>query len=302
MNSQTPKVSVVTITYGHQDYILETIKGVLIQEYNDEIEFIIANDNSPDDTHRVVIEFLDNNILPSNINIKYTKHENNLGMMPNFIWALQQATGKYIAICEGDDYWTDPLKLQKQVDFLEANQDYSMCFHHSEVKNSIVNYFFKLKSIEDREYSIDEIFVIRLFQTASIVFKNFKDYNFLNHKNVNSGDQILFLECAKEGKVRGMRDCMSNYRLHAGSISISRIQVDEIKVKIKNYNQLKYIKSRYNISDSIYKKMLVDNRLNLFILYLKKNKIKSIFYIIHAIFLKPTLLIKGIMKIFKSEK
>lgn len=128
MNNKLPKVSVVTITYGHQDYILDTLKGVLMQEYIGEIEFIIANDNSPDETDRVVTEFLNTNSIPSRFEIKYTKHEKNLGMMPNFIWALKQAKGKYIALCEGDDYWTDPLKLQKQVDFLEENGGYVACY------------------------------------------------------------------------------------------------------------------------------------------------------------------------------
>ena len=129
-----PKISVVTITYGHQDYILDTLKGVLMQEYNGEIEFIIANDNSPDETHRVVTEFLNTNSIPPRFEIKYTKHEKNLGMMPNFIWALQQANGKYIALCEGDDYWIDPLKIQKQVDFMEDNINILACGTYFSVK------------------------------------------------------------------------------------------------------------------------------------------------------------------------
>lgn len=80
-----PKISVVTITYGHQDYIVDTIKGVLMQDYKGSIEFIIANDNSQDETHRVVTEFLNTNSIPSRFEIKYTKHEKNLGIMPNFI-------------------------------------------------------------------------------------------------------------------------------------------------------------------------------------------------------------------------
>jgi glycosyltransferase involved in cell wall biosynthesis len=295
-----PLVSVDMITYKHEAYIKQAIEGVLMQETNFEYDLIIADDCSPDNTEAIVRNIIATH--PKGQLIKYFRHEKNIGMNANGSFAADQCKGKYIAVCEGDDYWTDPLKLQKQVDFLETNQDYSMCFHHSKVLNSVENYFFQLKNIEDREYSIDEIFEIRLFQTASIVFKNFKDYNFLNHKNVNSGDQILFLECAKNGKVRGMSDCMSNYRLHAGSISISRIQDDEIMVKIKNYNQLKYIKSRYTVSDLIYKKVLVDNRLNLFFLHLKKNKIKAIFYIIHAISLEPRFLIKGIKKILNNEK
>jgi glycosyltransferase involved in cell wall biosynthesis len=117
---EIPLVSVVTITYKHEQYILDTVKGVLNQETDFEVEYIIADDCSPDDTQKVVSEFLENH--PKAAWVKYTRHEENKGMNPNFVWALNQCRGKYIALCEGDDYWTDPLKLQKQVDHLEKNQ------------------------------------------------------------------------------------------------------------------------------------------------------------------------------------
>lgn len=122
-----PLVSVVMITYAHENYILQAIEGVLMQEYQGEIELIISNDKSPDGTDVIIKKTIEYH--PRGNWIKYTRHEKNLGMMPNFIWAQQQAMGKYIAICEGDDYWTDPLKLQKQVDFLEANINFVACQH-----------------------------------------------------------------------------------------------------------------------------------------------------------------------------
>lgn len=128
MNEDLPKVSVVTITYGHEKYIEDTLNGVIMQRYDGPIEFIIANDHSPDETDAVVKRYLATHVIPQNIEIRYTNHSENKGMMPNFIWALQEASGTYIAFCEGDDYWTDPLKLQKQVDFLENNQDYQLCY------------------------------------------------------------------------------------------------------------------------------------------------------------------------------
>ena len=117
-----PKVSVCMITYGHEKFIEEAINGVLMQECDFVVELIIANDCSPDKTDAVIQNILCNH--PRASWIKYIKHDKNLGMMPNFIFAMQECKGKYIALCEGDDYWTDPSKLQKQVDFLEANSDY----------------------------------------------------------------------------------------------------------------------------------------------------------------------------------
>lgn len=129
MSKKTFVVTVVIITYGHEKYIREALEGVLMQQYAGPIEFIIANDNSPDKTDEVVKTYFQEHPAPENFEIKYTRHPENKGMMPNFIWALEQATGKYIALCDGDDYWTDPLKLQKQVDFLENNEDYVACQH-----------------------------------------------------------------------------------------------------------------------------------------------------------------------------
>ena len=131
MNRELPKVSVVTITYGHEKYITETLDGVLMQQYDGPVEFIIANDNSPDATDQVVKKYFLEKPAPSNFEIKYTKHDTNIGAMSNFLWAMEQTTGKYIALCEGDDYWTDPLKLQKQVTALESNPTINICTHPS---------------------------------------------------------------------------------------------------------------------------------------------------------------------------
>ena len=146
-----PKVSIVTITYGHEKYITDTLDGIFMQYYPGEIEVIISNDQSPDNTDDIIQNYLSNKNIPNNFNIQYTKHEINKGVVPNFSWALQEATGKYTAICEGDDYWTDPLKLQKQVDFMEANEDCSLCYHKTRVKladKSREDYFFGAKDIK----------------------------------------------------------------------------------------------------------------------------------------------------------
>lgn len=131
------------ITYGHENYIREAIEGVLMQQIDFSVELIIANDCSPDNTDIIVNDIIATN--KSTIEIVYKKHDKNIGMMANFIFALNLAKGKYVALCDGDDYWTDPLKLQKQVDFLEENQDYSIIGHNlfilkdEELKEVIAN-------------------------------------------------------------------------------------------------------------------------------------------------------------------
>ena len=136
--SNPPLVSVCMITYGHEKYIEEAINSVLMQECDFDFEFIISNDCSPDATDSVIRSIL--NTHPESSPIVYHKQEKNLGMMPNFLFALDQCKGDFIAVCEGDDFWTDKLKLQKQVDFLRENEDCSLCFHNASI------YYWKKRS------------------------------------------------------------------------------------------------------------------------------------------------------------
>ena len=118
-------LSVVTITYNHAPYIAKCIEGVLMQQVNFPMEFIIAEDCSTDGTRAICEEYAKKypdliRLLPS---------EGNMGAVMNEQRAFEAARGKYIATCEGDDYWTDPLKLQKQVDFLESHPECTASFH-----------------------------------------------------------------------------------------------------------------------------------------------------------------------------
>lgn len=239
-----PKVSVVTITYGHEKHIAETIRGVLMQQYAGPIEFIIANDNSPDNTHDVVESYFHVSRPPANIEIKYTRHLVNKGIVPNWYWALKQCSGEYIAICEGDDYWTDPLKLKKQVDFLESNSDFSMVCHNAEIVYEGISKkphrFNKRKS--DAEISMKELLEEWVMPTASMVFryKCIEDYPSW-HKEIYSGDLTLALVAMNIGKNYYFNDTMSVYRINYRGSSASSIFrnrgtfIWEQHIKLLNY-------------------------------------------------------------------
>ena len=122
---EKPLLSVVTITYNHENFIAKTIEGVLMQKVNFPMEFILAEDCSTDGTRRICQEYAEK--YPNLIHLIIS--DTNVGGKKNECRAMTAARGKYIAFCEGDDYWTDPLKLQKQVDFLESHPEYSACFH-----------------------------------------------------------------------------------------------------------------------------------------------------------------------------
>jgi glycosyltransferase involved in cell wall biosynthesis len=214
------KVSVVMITYNHEPYIREAINGVLMQKINFELELIIADDCSTDDTVGVVKDVIANHTKSSLI--KYTRHQKNKGMMGNFIWALNQCSGEYIALCEGDDYWIDPYKLQKQVDFLFANPDYSICAHNVEVlteQNSNKTLLPDLKC--QREFTFNQYIENNFVGTCSLLFLSkplksiprwFKRFEF--------GDWALILHSLKqtEMKLIILSEPMGVYRIHEGGV------------------------------------------------------------------------------------
>lgn len=212
-----PKVSVVTITYGHQDYIIETIKGVLKQNYTGKIEFIISNDNSPDDTDQVISDFFKSIEIPQNFEINYINHATNIGIMPNFYDALTKASGDYIALCDGDDYWTDENKLQKQIDFLEENEDYVLVGHNvrifeNETNETINSSFPFTNSIKP---SKNYIFLDNYIPALSIVFKNkYEIPKWLLGCKIGDYPLILFLE--QFGQIGFIDDIMASYRSNSG--------------------------------------------------------------------------------------
>ena len=108
-------VSVCMITYNHESYIHQAIEGVLTQNTTFPYKLVIGEDYSADGTRKICQEYA--NLYPDKIDL--LPSSSNLGMQRNFSRTLNVCTGKYIALCEGDDYWTDPMKLQKQIDILE---------------------------------------------------------------------------------------------------------------------------------------------------------------------------------------
>jgi glycosyltransferase involved in cell wall biosynthesis len=212
-------VSVCMITYGHEKYIREAIEGVLMQECDFEVELILSNDCSPDQTDDVIQDILENH--PRRSWIKYFKHEKNLGIMPNFIFTLKQCSGDYVAMCEGDDYWTDPLKLQKQVNFLEANPDYVLCFHQVDIlkKNGeIVDDF--ITKIPDNYETIDTLARLgNYIHTPSVVFRNIINVFPFEFENSPIGDFFLYLILAESGKLKFLKEKMAVYRYGVGVFS-----------------------------------------------------------------------------------
>ena len=216
-------VSVDMITYKHEAYIAQAIEGVLMQETNFEYDLIIADDCSPDKTEEIVKNIIATH--PKGHIIKYFRHEKNIGMQANGLFAVQECKGKYIALCEGDDYWTDPLKLQKQVDFLEKNEEFVVVYHHFDVLDESTGLLRKRKipfniSQETKFVVVESFFdsqgwftqpLTSLFRTS-----HFNNIKFPNYKF--SRDVHLNYHLIKGKKALWINEIMGVYRHHSGGM------------------------------------------------------------------------------------
>lgn len=122
-------VTIASTTYNLEKDIAQAIDSWLMQKTTFPIEILISDDGSTDGTIDIIESY-----MTKYDNIRLIRN-NHMGMMPNFIKSIEESEGKYIALCDGDDYWIDEFKLQKQYDFMEANPDYSACFTNSWVVN-----------------------------------------------------------------------------------------------------------------------------------------------------------------------
>ena len=210
-------LSVCLITYNHEKYIREAIDSVLMQNVNFDWELIIADDCSTDNTRNILLEYKEK--YPDFINL--ILQEKNVGPAKNWEDLITYPKSKYIAYFEGDDYWTDPLKLQKQVDFLEANPDYSFSFHDC----TILHESKKKQGLRIGERKIDEtpdlksVIISNNMPTASLVFRTM-DWDKLPKWffEISKGDYGLVILLAEKGRGKYFHEPMSVYRVHDGGV------------------------------------------------------------------------------------
>jgi len=246
-----PVVSVSCITYNHSAYIRDAIEGFLMQKTTFPVEVLIHDDASTDGTSDIIRAYearYPNIIKP----IYQTENQYSKGIRISITFNYPRAKGKYIAICEGDDYWIDPYKLQKQVTFLEQNPEYGLVFTDADVFNEKTRRFIKHY---DRTYKkkipegdvINTLLYKNPYRTCTSLFRCIflKDYyNYIDRFSSNKiGDAPLWLYIARKSKVKYLTDTTSVYRVHNGSIS----QSDNISEAIK------FLRSGYKLSLSFSK-------------------------------------------------
>jgi glycosyltransferase involved in cell wall biosynthesis len=261
---QKPMVSICSTTYNLEKYIAEAIESWLIQKTNFDFEIIICDDCSKDNTTKIIESYIEK--YPGKIRLLIA--DKNQGMMPNFIWSLESAEGKYIAVCDGDDYWIDENKLQMQIDFLEANPEFSSCYTNSLVKNELTNEF-----VVAKKYVWDEANTVDLFEhndfhndniplspghISAFVFRNdlIEKYPEWFYKIDGVTDFPLYLMISKFGKAKFFNVNTSVYRNHPKSTSTVDYEFIRLNIgRINIYNCLNiFFENKY--------KKVVDNYLN----------------------------------------
>lgn len=236
-------VSIKCLVYNHEPYLRQCLDGFVMQKTNFRFEAIVHDDASTDGSVAIIREYAEK--YPHIIKPIY-ETENQYSKRDGSLTRIMNAAckGKYIAVCEGDDYWIDPLKLQKQVDFLESHKEYSMCFHRAKIKNEIKAYTgCKYDFIEDKDYTANELFKDWLVPTASMLFRKEIIDNNKTDKRIQSGDIILVLRCVEAGKVRGFKEYMSVYRVQNTGLTYNK---EYLRERINGYvAHLDFVKEEF---------------------------------------------------------
>lgn len=256
----TPLVSTSTLTYNHEPFIRDCLDGVLMQETTFPVRIVVFDDCSTDGTREIVKEYKEK--FP-NLFVTVLPHQNTYGR-PERREALKpyfeaRAVAKYIALCEGDDYWTDPLKLQKQVDFLEENEEYSEVVSAVKIYNQKTGEFEeKLRipkgvSIEKDGYTYNLMDTLSgwITETASLVFRNIPEVQNELKSYVNGRDMTLHYVLLKQGLGFYFTDFTAVYRKHSGGIFSGNTIYNNINVAYKTYKEL-YFKNKDEFTRRVY--------------------------------------------------
>ncbi|WP_179022235.1 glycosyltransferase family 2 protein [Winogradskyella forsetii] len=222
---KNPKVSVCVLTYNQENFIKKCLESILRQQTNFDFDIVIGEDCSIDNTARVVEKL---SIIYKKINLLDNKI--NLGPFPNFIRTLKACKGKYIAFCEGDDYWIDERKLQKQVDFLEEHPEYggvstnNRWFFENEntYKNSILN---------EGEITFETLSESNQINSQTILFKKelIKELDWM--KTLKIGDWPLHLLVSSQQPYYRLPEITTVYRVHSGGVH--SLLKEEIKLRYR---------------------------------------------------------------------
>jgi glycosyltransferase involved in cell wall biosynthesis len=261
------------ITYNHERFIREALDGILNQKVNFDLEIIVGEDCSSDNTREILLEY--KNKYPNLFQLLL--HSPNVGAKQNHILTQSACKGKYIAFCEGDDYWTEPNKLQKQVDFLEKNEEYSHCWTRFQKVHEKSQYLIKCddsngvyfkQDDEGIDFDYEKFYKGWEIGMQTLVFRN-KSFDIsLAYKYNYFKDTHLISHLLLNGKGYCLSSFGAIYRLHGNGQNTSLSNLQLAKVGYYTYLELyvkirkeEFLMKKYNLYTKNYINLLIENNL-----------------------------------------
>lgn len=275
-----PIVTVACTTYNHEKYIEQTIRGFLIQKTTFPIEIIIHDDASIDSTPNIITKYAEKYpklIIP----IFQEENQYSKGNKPWSNFVFPEAKGKYIAICEGDDYWTDPLKLQRQVDFLEANESFSLVCTNVEIVNNhdiVQRKRFQFKN--NFEINLNYLLKNNHITTCSALFVT-ERLNLKEWPKINFLDKYVWISLLQNGSCLYMNNITARYRMHDSGIYSG---LKEYSKSIKRIEDYKFYRKVFPEYANIFSKKILKNLIFGLVSSIKRGKFKSFIHLLKIYF------------------
>lgn len=219
----TPLLSVCLITYNHEKYLDESLTSIFRQDVSFDLEVVIGEDLSSDRTREIVMDWVER--YPHVIRPVF--RNSNLGLKKNFIDTLSQCRGDYVAVLSGDDYWTDPLKLQRQVDFLARNPDYTLISTNAAALRNGATDPDRVVNATPTAFDFDTSDLIKGNPciASQVVFKNNLIQSFPDVYYLATGeDRGLYILLSRLGRCRFDPTVTGVYRIHEASITSRRAE------------------------------------------------------------------------------
>lgn len=212
-------VMVEMITYNHEGYIAQAIESVMMQKTSFNYKLLICEDCSTDATRVICIEYKKR--FPDKIQLNLNEKNFGVSLNARKLHELSfKSNSKYIAMCDGDDYWSDEYKLEKQINLLEANDEYAISYHRVEelLLNGSCNLEALNTAVVPKIYTIEDLAIGNIIHTPSVVFRN----TLLNEfpewfAKAPVGDYVIHMLNARHGKIHYLPDVMAVYRVGVGT-------------------------------------------------------------------------------------
>lgn len=259
-----PLVSIIVTTYNLEKYIAACLDSILAQEINFTYEILIGDDCSTDRTTEIVDQY----VLKYPERFHFIKRPQNIRINLNMLDLMKKASGKYVALMDGDDLWTDRKKLQLQVDFMEQNPDYSLCFHDADICNGELERIFIFSERHpgiEGPYDLKNIVYKNGYfaPTSSILYRNYPQlFPAWINRYVDGLETMLFFLLGKKGSIKYMPYIMSVYRKHQqsntaeGKYTKSKLLHTAINNNLLVYQELLYpLHGEYFIKKILFKQI-----------------------------------------------